>query len=70
VSHYPLEKPDQSTSTPPKIDRMNRVRKLLKKLESGPFKDHPRVHDLKNLVYETYLARIFRTFDEAGMCLP
>jgi len=35
--------------------QMNRVRKLLKKLESGQFKDHPRVHDLKNLVYETYL---------------
>jgi transcriptional regulator with XRE-family HTH domain len=35
--------------------QMNRVRKLLKKLEEGPFKDHPRVQDLKNLLYETYM---------------
>jgi transcriptional regulator with XRE-family HTH domain len=35
--------------------QMNRVRKLLKKLEQGAFKDHPRVRDLKNLLYETYL---------------
>lgn len=35
--------------------QMNRVRKLLRKLEKGPFQNHPRVHDLKNLLYETYL---------------
>lgn len=35
--------------------QMNRVRKLLRKLEKGPFKNHPRVQDLKNLLYETYL---------------
>jgi transcriptional regulator with XRE-family HTH domain len=35
--------------------QMNRVRKLLRKLEDGPFRSHPRVQDLKNLVYETYM---------------
>ena len=35
--------------------QMNRVRKLLRKLEKGPFQYHPRVHDLKNLLYETYM---------------
>jgi hypothetical protein len=35
--------------------QMNRVRKLLRKLEKGPFQNHPRVHDLKNLLHETYL---------------
>lgn len=35
--------------------QMNRVRKLLRKLEKGPFQNHPRVHDLKNLLYEIYM---------------
>jgi transcriptional regulator with XRE-family HTH domain len=35
--------------------QMNRVRKLLRKLENGPFRHHPRVQDLKNLLYETYM---------------
>src|SRR6266496_3306894 len=35
--------------------QMNRVRKLLRKLEKGPFHNHPRVQDLKNLLYETYM---------------
>ena len=35
--------------------QMNRVRKLVRKLENGPFRNHPRVQDLKNLLYETYL---------------
>jgi transcriptional regulator with XRE-family HTH domain len=35
--------------------QMNRVRKLLRKLEKGPFRHHPRVQDLKNLLYETYM---------------
>ncbi len=35
--------------------QMNRVRKLLRKLEKGPFRTHPRVQDLKNLLYETYM---------------
>lgn len=35
--------------------QMNRVRKLLKKLEKGSFRDHPRVQDLKDLLYETYI---------------
>jgi 8-oxo-dGTP diphosphatase len=35
--------------------QMNRVRKLLRKLEKGPFRNHPRVQDLKNLLYETYM---------------
>lgn len=34
--------------------QMNRVRKLLRKLENSPFRNHPRVQDLKNLLYETY----------------
>ncbi len=37
------------------LHQMNRVRKLLKKLEIGPFRNHPRVQDLKNLLYETYM---------------
>lgn len=35
--------------------QMNRVRKLLKKLEKGPFRNHPEVKNLKDLLYETYL---------------
>ena len=35
--------------------QMNRVRKLLRKLEKGPFRNHPRVQDLKDLLYETYM---------------
>ncbi|HLG63966.1 MAG TPA: helix-turn-helix transcriptional regulator [Ktedonosporobacter sp.] len=35
--------------------QMNRVRKLLRDLENGPFQNHPRVKDLKNLLYETYM---------------
>lgn len=35
--------------------QMNRVRKLLRKLESGSFKDYPQVTHLKEVVYETYL---------------
>ncbi len=37
------------------LHQMNRVRKLLRKLENGPFRNHPRVQDLKNLLYETYM---------------
>jgi tetratricopeptide (TPR) repeat protein len=37
------------------LHQMNRVRKLLRKLEQGPFQNHPRVQDLKNLLYETYM---------------
>jgi hypothetical protein len=35
--------------------QMNRVRKLLRKLENGPFRNHPEVQNLKDLLYETYL---------------
>jgi transcriptional regulator with XRE-family HTH domain len=35
--------------------QMNRVRKLLRKLEKGPNQNHPKVQDLKNLLYETYI---------------
>jgi tetratricopeptide (TPR) repeat protein len=35
--------------------QMNRVRKLLRKMENSPFRNHPRVQDLKNLLYETYM---------------
>ena len=35
--------------------QMNRVRKLLRKLEKGPFRNHPKLQDLKNLLYETYM---------------
>ncbi len=35
--------------------QMNRVRKLLRKLESSSFKDYPQVAHLKEVVYETYL---------------
>ena len=35
--------------------QMHRVRKLLRKLEKGPFQNHPGVDDLKNLLYETYM---------------
>ena len=35
--------------------QMNRVRKLLRKLEKGPFQNHPQVQNLKNLLYETYM---------------
>jgi transcriptional regulator with XRE-family HTH domain len=35
--------------------QMNRVRKLLRKLEKGSFRQHPRVQDLKNLLSETYI---------------
>jgi len=37
------------------LHQMNRVRKLLRKLEKGSSRNHPRVQDLKNLLYETYL---------------
>lgn len=37
------------------LHQMNRVRKLLRKLENGPFRNHPRVQDLKNLLFETYM---------------
>ncbi len=37
------------------LHQMNRVRKLLRKLEQGPFQNYPRVQDLKNLLYETYM---------------
>lgn len=37
------------------LHQMNRVRKLLRSLENGPFQNHPRVKDLKNLLYETYM---------------
>ena len=35
--------------------QMNRVRKLLRKLEHSPFRNHPGVQDLKSLLYETYM---------------
>lgn len=35
--------------------QMNRVRKLLRRLENSPSQNHPRVQDLKNLLYETYM---------------
>ncbi|QBD75012.1 helix-turn-helix domain-containing protein [Ktedonosporobacter rubrisoli] len=35
--------------------QMNRVRKLLKKLESGPDKSFSEVQNLKSLLYETYM---------------
>ncbi|GLV57533.1 hypothetical protein KDH_43690 [Dictyobacter sp. S3.2.2.5] len=35
--------------------QMNRVRKLVRKLESGPARNHPGVPELKHLVYETYM---------------
>ncbi len=35
--------------------QMNRVRKLLRKLEKNLSRNHPGVQDLKNLLYETYL---------------
>jgi tetratricopeptide (TPR) repeat protein len=35
--------------------QMNRVRKLLRYLENGSFRSHPRVQDLKNLLSETYM---------------
>ncbi len=35
--------------------QMNRVRKLLRALENSSFRNHPRVQDLKNLLYETYM---------------
>jgi len=35
--------------------QMNRVRKLLRKLEQSPSRNHPKVHNLKDLLYETYL---------------
>ena len=37
------------------LHQMNRVRKLLRKLEQGPCRTHPSVQDLKNLLYETYM---------------
>lgn len=37
------------------LHQMNRVRKLLRKMENSPFRNHPRVQDLKNLLYETYM---------------
>lgn len=35
--------------------QMDRVRKLLRRLEKGAFRNHQGVQDLKNLLYETYL---------------
>lgn len=35
--------------------QMNRVRKLLRKLEKSPSRNHPKVQNLKDLLYETYL---------------
>lgn len=35
--------------------QMNRVRKLLRKLGNGPAQNHPKVQNLKDLLYETYL---------------
>ena len=35
--------------------QMNRVRKLLRKLEVGPFKGERKVGELKELIYETYM---------------
>ncbi len=35
--------------------QMNRVRKLLRKLEAGPLKGEQKVAELKELVYETYM---------------
>jgi hypothetical protein len=35
--------------------QMNRVRKLLRRLEQGPFQKHPGVQNLKNLLSETYM---------------
>jgi DNA-binding XRE family transcriptional regulator len=35
--------------------QMNRVRKLLRKLERGSFRSHSKVQELKNLIYETYM---------------
>ena len=35
--------------------QMNRVRKLLRKLENSSYRNHPRIRDLKNLLYETYM---------------
>lgn len=37
------------------VHQMNRVRKLLRKLESSPFKNHPGVQELKNLLSEIYM---------------
>jgi len=34
---------------------MNRVRKLLKKLEKGPQKGERKVEELRDVIYETYL---------------
>lgn len=36
--------------------QMNRVRKLLRMLENSPFRNHPKIADLKNLLYETYMS--------------
>ena len=35
--------------------QMNRVRKLLRKLERSSFRNHPKIQDLKNLLFETYI---------------
>ena len=35
--------------------QMNRVRKLLKKLEAGPLKGEQKVRELRDVVYETYM---------------
>jgi hypothetical protein len=35
--------------------QMNRVRKLLRKLEKSLSRNHPKVQNLKDLLYETYL---------------
>ncbi len=36
--------------------QMNRVRKLLRKLENNSFRNHQKMSDLKNLLYETYVS--------------
>ena len=36
--------------------QMNRVRKLLRKLEAGPLKGEKKIGELKELVYETYMS--------------
>lgn len=35
--------------------QMNRVRKLLRKWEISPVRNHPGVQNLKDLLYETYM---------------
>ena len=37
------------------LHQMNRVRKLLRKLENSSSRNHPGVQDLKNIIHETYI---------------